>query len=88
MVLYWRRYGRAGGCQISKRKIPERVLNRTDTFQRAERKAKPAKTKVLPLSSRELLLYNWFLPVIRGLKGRIRTLSVLMTDKYAVKDVP
>ena len=47
------------------KKIPERVINRTDMFQRVERKAKPAMTSVLTQSSRAVLLYNWFLPVIR-----------------------
>ena len=68
-------------ARFLKEKYPKGFSYRTDTFQRMERKAKSAMTKVLPLSSRELLLYNWFLPVIRGLKGAAGTLSILMTDK-------
>ena len=56
-------------ARFLKKRIPERVLNKTDTFQRMERKAKSAMTKVLTPSSRELLLYNWYLPVIRTLKS-------------------
>ena len=47
---------------------PGRVLYRTDISQWAEEKAKPAKTDVLTRSSREVLLINWFLPVIREAK--------------------
>ena len=40
MVLYWRRYGRAGGCQISFKKIAEKRLNKYWFYQWLEIKTK------------------------------------------------
>ena len=60
--------GEQVGARLPQRKRPGRVLHRTDISQWAEGKAKPAKTDVLTRSSREVLLINWFLPVIREAK--------------------
>ena len=92
MVLYWRRYGRAGGCRICKVKTTHKsVLDKTDTFQQAEIKAKPVQLKkqkecVNLIQQGSAVLDNWFLPVIRELKR----LNFLMTDKLqsSIKHVP
>ena len=34
MILYWRRYGKVGGCQIISKNTPHGVLNRTSDTQK------------------------------------------------------
>ena len=68
MVLCWRRHGRAGGCRDYKKSLEKSVLDRTDTFEWAERKAKPvmerSEKSVLTWVSRAMLFhitgfYQW-----------------------------
>ena len=68
MVLCWRRHGRAGGCRDYKKSLEKSVLDRTDTFEWAERKAKSvmerSEKSVLTWVSRAMLFhitgfYQW-----------------------------
>ena len=86
MVLYWRRYGRVGGCRIKKEKTTQKsVLYRTDIFQWAKIKARPVLKNVLTYFSRVVLFhitgfYQWLVDSSLS--------SLLMTDKISVRYVP
>ena len=73
MILYWRRYGKAGGCQNQKKIIPQLCRLRIDNKTGVEKDANPKQQG----SAEQIELV---LPVIREFKR----LRFLMTDKISV----
>ena len=73
MILYWRRYGKAGGCQIKKQTSWKAFY-----IERASRVRRPGANL---FQQGSVVLIKLVLPVIRD----FNTLRFLMTDKHSVR---